>query len=504
MVKNLLKKGCLVVSVLLGLGSNVQAQETASVTFTEDGKTLTISGHGDLTTYQAVSDELKFTPEAISKVAYNNNQQVSATTVYDDNVTYSAMYPRKITSLYPEYVSADVAYSWNEDKITAGLYHYGLKSGSTWEYEWTKVESTDNVDTGFSWPNGIKSSNYATSADGTGRILYDDFLNGNYYTTSLTNVTFKSDKIDNLYVVSDNKYVKLAADAIYKATESYYYYSLEDWNLYRIINEADLIRMGYLEHPTETLAEILKYKLTKSNTFETIQFVNNGTGAMTINKDIVKAILYPSATANSVLTTLDLGAATCKDFSKETFAADGANGTLALTNLTLPLTNKTRVLNEGTGAYVDKMVVPTQVISKLNPVPTTVTIPEGYDRVGDEAFANSSITYINFPKSLTLIGERAFENCKNIASITLNEGLENIGKKAFMSTSLTTLKFPSTLQIIHDEAFRNCYVYDLKFNAGLKFIGKGAFALRNNTQTETTLGDSCQYEIYRCYCFRTP
>lgn len=51
MVKNLLKKVCLVVSVLLGLGSNVQAQETASVTFTEEGKTLTISGQGDLTTY---------------------------------------------------------------------------------------------------------------------------------------------------------------------------------------------------------------------------------------------------------------------------------------------------------------------------------------------------------------------------------------------------------------------------------------------------------------------
>ena len=250
MVKNLLKKGCLVVSVLLGLGSNVLAQET-SVTFNvSDGdKTLTISGHGDLTTYQAVSDELKFTPEAISKVTYNNNQQVSATTVYDDNVTYSAKYPRKITSLYPEYVSANVAYSWNEDKITAGLYHYGLKSGSTWEYEWTKVESTDNVDTDFSWPNGIKSSNYATSADGTGRILYDDFLNGNYYTTSLTNVTFKSDKIDNLYVVSDNKYVKLAADAQYKDTEGSYYF-LGNWSQYREINEADLIRMRYLEHPT--------------------------------------------------------------------------------------------------------------------------------------------------------------------------------------------------------------------------------------------------------------
>ena len=464
------------------MGSNVQAQET-SVTFnvSDGGKTLTISGQGDLTTYQAVSDELKFTPEAISKVTYNNNnnQQVSATTVYDDNVTYSAMYPRKITSLYPEYVSADVAYSWNEDKITAGLYHYGLKSGSTWEYEWTKVESTDNVDTGFSWPNGIKSSNYATSADGTGRILYDDFLNGNYYTTSLTNVTFKSDKIDNLYVVSDNKYVKLAADAIYKATESYYYYSLEDWNLYRIINEADLIRMGYLEHPTETLAEMLKYKLTKSNTFETIKFVNTGTGAMTIDKDIVKAILYPSATANSVLTTLDLGAATCKDFSKETFAADGANGTLALTNLTLPLN--------------ESKETPAQVVFYLqgqNFKLTHVIVPEGYGKIGANTFDTGGgvtlLTNVTLPNSLTEIGEKAFLYAGKLASIELGANLTYIGKEAFVGTGLTSISFPENLDKIDDGAFCGLNITNLVFNEKLRFIGNSAFALTSE-QTETVL-----------------
>ena len=485
MVKNLLKKGCLVVSVLLGLGSNVQAQKT-SVTFnvSDGGKTLTISGKGDLTTYQTVSDELNFTPEAISKVTYNNNQQVSATTVYDDNVTYSAMYPRKITSLYPDYVSADVTYSWNEENITAGLYYY---NNSSWPYTFEKVKVNDQVDLTHVYLNNQDYSHYSTTGDDTGLILMTDFLNGNYYTTSLTNITFRNDKLNNLYVVSGNKYVKLSADAVYNADETYYNYDENNYSAFwGEISEEDLIRMGYLEHPTEGVAQMLKYKLTKSNTFETIRFVNNGTGAMTIDKDIVKAILYP-ATANSVLTTLDLGAATCKDFSNETFAADGVNGTLALTNLTLPLTNKTSVLSEKTGTNEDKMVVPTQVLSRLNSVPTTVTIPEGYDRVGDEAFANSLITNINFPNTLTLIGESAFCNCTKIASITLNEGLENIGKKAFMGTSLTALHFPSTLQIIHDEAFRNCYVYDLKFNAGLKFIGKGAFALSNNNKAETTL-----------------
>ena len=496
MVKNLLKKVCLVVSVLLGWGSNVQAQETAPVTFnvSDDGKTLTISGQGDLTTYQAVSDELKFTIKGAEKVGIVNNQYsnspVGTSAVYNEATSYYAYYPKKIASLYPDYVNAkSVTTSWNEDKLE-NLYYYGQNT-TTYQWEWMKVNSSDAIhdsDEDCAWADHKKYSNYSTTQSDEGRILFDTFVS-EYIVKTLSGVSFK-DK-NNLYVISDNKYVKLAEDAVYDENETYYYWDESSNDVTKVnfgaITQEEMLRMGYLEHPTEGVAQMLNYMLTKSNTYEKIQFANVGTGAMTINKDIVKAILYPSATANSVLTTLDLGAATCKDFSKETFATDGANETLALTSLTLPLTNKTRVLSESAGALVDKMVVPTQVISKLNPVPTTVTIPEGYDRVGDEAFANSSITYINFPKSLTLIGERAFENCKNIASITLNEGLENIGKKAFMSTSLTTLKFPSTLQIIHDEAFRDCFIYGLKFNAGLKFIGKGAFALHRKDKAETTL-----------------
>lgn len=457
------------------MGSNVQAQETASVTFNvSDGdKTLTISGRGDLTTYQVVSDELKFTPEAISKVTYNNNnQQVSATTVYDVNDTYKADYPQKITSLYPDYVSADVAYSWNEDKI-GGLF-YTTDWGNTWKV----VQSSDKVDLGNSWEDGNEYSKYSTTEDKSGRILMADFKKGNYYTTSLTNVTFKSDKIDNLYVVSDNKYVKLAADAKYKDTESYYYF-LGNWSQYREINEADLIRMGYLEHPTETLAEMLKYKLTKSNTFETIKFVNTGTGAMTIDKDIVKAILYPSATANSVLTTLDLGAATCKDFSKETFAANGAQGYSALETLTLPLN--------------ESKETPAQVVFYLqgqNFKLTHVIVPEGYEKIGANTFDMGGgvtlLTNVTLPNSLTEIGEKAFLYAGKLASIELGANLTYIGKEAFVGTGLTSISFPENLDKIDDGAFYGLNITNLVFNEKLRFIGNSAFALTSE-QTETVL-----------------
>lgn len=454
------------------MGSNVQTQETASVTFTEDGKTLTISGQGDLTTYQAVSDELKFTPDAYTKVDCSNNQKVSATTVYDVNDTYKADYPQKITSLYPDYVSADVAYSWNEDKI-GGLFYT-----TDWGNTWKAVQSSDKVDLGNRWEDGNEYSKYSTTEDKSGRILMADFKKGNYYTTSLTNVTFKSDKIDNLYVVSDNKYVKLAADAKYKDTESYYYF-LGNWSQYREINEADLIRMGYLEHPTETLAEMLKYKLTKSNTFETIKFVNTGTGAMTIDKDIVKAILYPSATANSVLTTLDLGAATCKDFSKETFAANGAQGYSALETLTLPLN--------------ESKETPAQVVFYLqgqNFKLTHVIVPEGYGKIGANTFYTGGgvtlLTNVTLPNSLTEIGEKAFLYAGKLASIELGANLTYIGKEAFVGTGLTSISFPENLDKIDDGAFYGLNITNLVFNEKLRFIGNSAFALPSE-QTETVL-----------------
>ena len=454
------------------MGSNVQAQETASVTFTEDGKTLTISGQGDLTTYQAVSDELKFTPDAYTKVDCCNNQKVSATTVYDVNDTYKADYPQKITSLYPDYVSADVAYSWNEDKI-GGLFYT-----TDWGNTWKAVQSSDKVDLGNRWEDGNEYSKYSTTEDKSGRILMADFKKGNYYTTSLTNVTFKSDKIDNLYVVSDNKYVKLAADAKYKDTESYYYF-LGNWSQYREINEADLIRMGYLEHPTEGVAQMLNYMLTKSNTYEKIQFANVGTGAMTIDKDIVKAILYPSATANSVLTTLDLGAATCKDFSKETFAANGAQGYSALETLTLPLN--------------ESKETPAQVVFYLqgqNFKLTHVIVPEGYGKIGANTFYTGGgvtlLTNITLPNSLTEIGEKAFLYAGKLASIELGANLTYIGKEAFVGTGLTSISFPENLDKIDDGAFYGLNITNLVFNEKLRFIGNSAFALPSE-QTETVL-----------------
>lgn len=524
MVKNLLKKVCLVVSVLLGLGSNVQAQET-SVTFnvSDEGKTLTISGQGDLTTYQTTDFSARvFSGKAVGYVFTDDKgTKVKAGDSYSANNTYyQANYkytkvcdgePIPWNSPFGQVISNK---TWKEDKIT-NLYKGYYSPYNTSVVLQSKVKVGDGVSA-----NALNNDQYSDMSvyflsskeiSGETTVPLSDLENQGvtliskvelqkYYDSNVTYTmnadAFKSSDGGNTYtgLTNGETYTWTPGEVFYTGTATFSQIMDNDAFFGTEGSHSDYIKADETPY---TFAQLLQKKIA-SGSYETVKFKKASSEDLLINKDIVSKIRFITETYdwgtqinyNSNLKTLDLGAATCTGFSKETFAAaDGVyvHGTPALTNLTLPLTNKTSVLSESTGTNVDKMVVPTQVISKLNPVPTTVTIPEGYDRVGDEAFANSSITYINFPKSLTLIGERAFENCKNIASITLNEGLENIGKKAFMSTSLTTLKFPSTLQIIHDEAFRDCFIYGLKFNAGLKFIGKGAFALPRKDKAETTL-----------------
>lgn len=523
MVKNLLKKVCLVVSVLLGLGSNVQAQET-SVTFnvSDGGKTLTISGQGDLTTYQTTDFSARvfsdkavgyvFTDDKGTKVKAGDSYSAN-NTYYQANYEYTKVCDGEPISYNGPFGLVNSKKTWKEDKITH-LYKGYYSKWNTSVVLQSKVKVGDAVSADV-WSNDkyTDMSVYFLSSEeisgektvslseleSQGVTLISKVELQNYYESNVTYTmradAFKSSDRGNTYtgLTNGETYTWTPGEVFYTGTATYSQIKDNGAFFGTEGSHSDYIKADETPY---TFAQLLQKKIA-SGSYETVKFKKASSEDLLINNDIVSKILFITETNdgwtkisyNSNLKTLDLGAATCTGFSKETFAAaDGVtvHGTPALTNLTLPLTNKTSVLSESTGTKVDKMVVPTQVLSKLNQVPTTVTIPEGYDRVGNEAFANSSITKVNFPNSLTLIGESAFLKC-NIASITLNEGLENIGKKAFMDTPLTALHFPSTLQIIHDEAFRNCYVYGLKFNAGLKFIGKGAFALRSNDKAETTL-----------------
>ena len=283
----------------------------------------------------------------------------------------------------------------------------------------------------------------------------------------------------------------------YDASATYYYFSGNNW-----VKIDD--KEAYFKQNPSLLEEItvdvdfstkLAQTITSGN-YDTVKFENNSSSnALTINSNIIGKILFIEKSnwgqtwedINEKLKELDLGQAICTDLSSETFSTTGKNGTANLTTLTLPLTVKTSVMSELTSKMVDKMVLPSGVLGNYYSDITTVTIPEGYDRLGEDAFLDrSKISTFNLPSSLTLIGKAAFKNCAALASIKLNNGLQNIGKEAFTGTKLTSIDFPSSLKIINDCAFANCHICNLKFNAGLKYIGNSAFAL-SNEHTEKVL-----------------
>ena len=104
--------------------------------------------------------------------------------------------------------------------------------------------------------------------------------------------------------------------------------------------------------------------------------------------------------------------------------------------------------------------------------------------IQDESY--KELTAVTIPSTIT-IGERsyqvtaidnyAFLYCPKLVALTLSEGLQSIGKNAFASNGFSELTFPSTLRSIGDNAFINCtQIKTLVIPEGVEAIGKSAFA----------------------------
>ena len=98
--------------------------------------------------------------------------------------------------------------------------------------------------------------------------------------------------------------------------------------------------------------------------------------------------------------------------------------------------------------------------------------------IGQYAFKNcSNLASLIIPNSVTSIGQYAFKGCSNLTSITIPSSLTSIGTYAFSDFGLTSITIPNTVTSIGTYAFFRCtsLATVLCYVAQSAFIGSDAF-----------------------------
>ena len=115
-----------------------------------------------------------------------------------------------------------------------------------------------------------------------------------------------------------------------------------------------------------------------------------------------------------------------------------------------------------------------------------IQLPESLVFIGNEAFKDSGVREIVFPKLVDNIPARACCGCKELTTVVVL-GASIIDEDAFSDcTQLSKVAFADRLRVIKDGAFANCSLLrEVYFPASLVEISEGAFVIRGGKLTSS-------------------
>ena len=107
-----------------------------------------------------------------------------------------------------------------------------------------------------------------------------------------------------------------------------------------------------------------------------------------------------------------------------------------------------------------------------------IIIDDGVTTIGEDAFSEcSELASVTIPNSVTTIGEDAFSKCSELTSVTIPNSVTKIGDRAFNGCSeLTSVTIPNSVTEIGHRAFSHCRALtSVTIPNSVTEIGEGAF-----------------------------
>ena len=131
------------------------------------------------------------------------------------------------------------------------------------------------------------------------------------------------------------------------------------------------------------------------------------------------------------------------------------------------------------------------------------TIPNGVERIEDEAFSCCAVEKIYIPDSVTSVGANLFENATSLKSVRLPSGLKKLSPYMFAGcSSLEQIEMPFEIESFEEGLFAGCSsLKEIPFRAGLKelpnYVFSGCSQLRSLILTDT-IEKICEGAVSDC------